>query len=651
MEGKFQLCYLQGIASEYQDYFGNTQIVPQSVRDTLLLACGHRLDDAYCEAQNSELDAVPWTGLAPGFQITPQQNASIDVFASSGEQQNVSIRVETANGECLIDTLISPLQHREIGDYLLHNVRYSKHAVSLGTLPVGYYTAYLSRGNEQAKVTLVCYPSAAYNPNQNEKLWGVSLQLYSVNSDTNFGTGDFNDLMVLISLSAQRGADFVLLNPLHKLFRTNPESASPYSPSDRFQLNPLYISPKLCADFTDELTLVGNRDAFINYSAVSECKYAIFERMFARFTEHDINQNTERATVFNQFCEQHQDWQLDTFEYYLQWLAHTQLANCQSYSRELGMKIGLVTDLAVGCNGAGEEFARYNEIYSQQASIGAPPDPWAIDGQNWGMPVIDPLKLKASGYAHFIALIRANMQHCGALRIDHIMGLLRLWWCVSIENKAHGCYMYYPFKELWAILLTESVLNQCAVIGEDLGVVPTQIVEAMTQGSVLGNDIFYFEKHHNGHYKLPQSLREPCLLMLANHDVAPFKQWWLGGDINLKASLGLYSCEQVVAHDLAQREADKSALLSWLENVHKRDFGELEPIELYKQIMLSLATAPAQLVCLQLDDLSGEEQPINIPGTDTEYSNWRRRLSLPLADIFSDDGFFCQLTNGRNNAK
>lgn len=648
MEGKFQLCYLQGVAAEYQDYFGNTQIVPQAVRDALLLACGHQLDDDYCTNANNALDALPWTGLAPEFQITAQQGASLAVFSSPNVMHSTVLCLFNDADECVLELTFQPEHYPEVGDYVYQGVRYTKHNVPLGELAVGYYQAKLMRSGEQASVALVCYPKSAYNPTQSEKLWGVSLQLYSVTSETNLGVGDFYDLKELIALSAGRGADFVLLNPLHKLFSDNPESASPYSPSDRFQLNPLYISPLLCPDFSGDLPAQLPLDEYINYSAVSEHKYALFSAMFTQFKAHHAN--SERGHAFSQFCEQYHYLQLDEFSFYLQWLAHEQLSMCQKYAHELGMKIGLVTDLAVGCSGDGEEFARYSAIYSQHASIGAPPDPWAIDGQNWGMPVIDPLKLKATGFSHFIALIRANMQHCGALRIDHIMGLLRLWWCVTVEGKQHGCYMYFPFKELWAILLTESVLNQCAVIGEDLGVVPAEIIDAMRQGNVLGNDIFYFEKHYNGDYKLPHQLREQCLLMLANHDVAPFCQWWNGGDIRLKEQLGLYSSAPVKAADTAQREADKSALLQWLGAIHHNDFSALQAIDLYKQIMLTLASAPAQLVCLQLDDLSGEQKPINIPGTDTEYTNWRRRLSQPLTEIFSDDGFFCQLTNGRNNA-
>ena len=648
MDEKSKLCYLQGIGLNYYDFTGKYQVVDQEIRDQLLLACGHQLAKHAIAKSNETLDALPWLNVLPNIQTTVENDAKIKVRIADN-LLNQTIRWQlldehnqlVATDQCIGEILA------ESGHYFYQGMRYSERLIELGKLSPGYYQFLIHFSEQTIASQVVCSPTSCFNNISDDKLWGVSVQLYSIKSSDNFGIGDFNDLRELISLSAQQGADYILLNPLHKLFQQTPERASPYSPSDRTQLNPLYISPNLSEDFLADNFNLETSESYIDYQAVSSEKYAIFTEMFAVFSTKHLSKDTVRAKAFAVFKDQHKLWKLTNFDYYLQWQAWLQLEQCQQYCLQLKMKVGLMLDLAVGCAPDGEEYQRNQQLFSKNASIGAPPDPIALQGQNWGLPAPDPVKLKNNNFQFFIDLLRANMQACGALRIDHVMGLMRLWWCVQYKEQQHGCYVYYPFEELLAILALESHRNNCLVIGEDLGVVPPEVIANMTKKQLYGNDIFYFEKNASGQFKAIDEFRQQAILMIANHDVPPFYAWWQADDIHTKHEFNLLNSNEEVSQALTDREQDKALLLQWLGWANSPQPSE----KVYHAVAGKLANSPSTLFCLQVEDLEGVNTPVNIPGTDAEYPNWCRSLSQPLTKIFDQSALFASINQGRRNAK
>jgi len=668
MQAKQKLCYLQGVGLEYIDYCGKQVTVEQEVRDQLLLACGHDLSDESLAKTNEELDAFPWFQLVADVQATLESNAQAKLrFSSSSLLETFYWKIFNEDGELMLQGECEPNTLKEVGDYYYDNLRFSERCLPLSTLSLGYYRLEVEQGDKSAHGRIICAPKQCFNNISGRKLWGVSVQLYSIKSSGNYIIGDFSDLKELIELSANQGADYILLNPLHKLFPQCPERASPYSPSDRTQLNPLYLCCELSEDFCHQKqrnTIEASKlvkSGYINYRAVSREKTIAFKQLFSSFESNELKINSIRAQSFLMFKNIHQHWQLSDYELYLQWQCSLQLEQCQNLCKKLSMKIGLMLDLAVGCAPDGEEYQRNKALYADNTSVGAPPDLVAANGQNWGLPAIDPIKLKADNYNYFIELVQQNMKNCGGLRIDHVMGLMRLWWCVQYKDKPHGCYVYYPLKEMLAILALESQRNQCLIVGEDLGVVPAEMHQIMAQADIFANDIFYFEKHDNGQFKSLADFRDRAMLMVANHDVAPFSAWWQGKDIELKFEFGLYDSETQLSAEMALREQDKQALLVWLGGKYRlTQYGSQQTTysisnvvttKVYLALVSELALSPAQLLCLQVDDLEGNDIPVNIPGTDVEYPNWRRRLSQSLNETFKQNDLFEAINQGRKYAE
>lgn len=383
---------------------------------------------------------------------------------------------------------------------------------------------------------MIVAPKRCYEPQallNKQKLWGACVQLYTLRSEKNWGIGDFGDLKAMLVDVAKRGGSFIGLNPIHALYPANPESASPYSPSSRRWLNVIYIDVNAVEDFhlseeaqarwqlpTTQQTLQQARDAdWVDYSTVTALKMtalrmawkgfaqrddeqmaafrqfvadqgdslfwqAAFDALHAQQVKEDemrwgwpawpeMYQNVDSPEV-RQFCEEHRD-DVD-FYLWLQWLAYSQFAACWEISRGYEMPIGLYRDLAVGVAEGGAETWCDRELYCLKASVGAPPDILGPLGQNWGLPPMDPHIITARAYEPFIELLRANMQNCGALRIDHVMSMLRLWWIPYGETADQGAYVHYPVDDLLSILALESKRHRCMVIGEDLGTVPVEIV-------------------------------------------------------------------------------------------------------------------------------------------------------------------------------
>ncbi|MGF1739974.1 4-alpha-glucanotransferase [Vibrio profundum] len=537
------------------------------------------------------------------------------------------------------------------------------------------------------------------------KSWGTSVQLYGLKSHHNWGVGDFGDLKLLVESIAAQGGDFVGLNPIHSLYPAQPEAASPYSPSSRRWLNIIYLDVPAVPEFSvcakaqekvSELSFQQNlkvlRDKeWIDYSKVTEAKLEVLALLYQEFCSRDLGEQTDRAQSFEDFIEMggesllqqaafdalHADliakdssiwgWpvfpeQYRTFSHravqtyiaehkeqvrfymYLQWNAECQLQEAQQLALEKGMMIGLYRDLAVGVSEGGvDAWASEGEL-SLDLSIGAPPDVLGPQGQNWGLPPLNPTVLKQQGYRPFIDMLRANMRHCGALRIDHVLGLLRLWLIPKGDSACDGVYLSYPVEALLGLLALESHRHQCAVIGEDLGTVPDEIVGLLQEAGVHSYKVFFFESADDGGFYSPAHYPVQSMATLCTHDMPTLKGFWHCEDLKMGKELGLYLDETQLQALYDDRLKSKQQIINSMDGhgmlppglTRDARFLEMDRA-LSHNMQCHLAAGSSSLLSLQLEDWLEMDLPVNIPGTVDEYPNWRRKLNTCIEDMMKRD--------------
>jgi 4-alpha-glucanotransferase len=567
---------------------------------------------------------------------------------------------------------------------------------------LGYHRFHLDLGDEPARpadMTIIvvpqrCYAVGATGPRQ----WALVLQLYGLRSRRDWGIGDFTGLAALGKLGAGLGADAIGLNPLHSLFPESPGKASPYSPSDRRFLSVWYIDVEAVAEFAEceearrkvadeafQARLAELRAApLVDHEGVAAAKLPILELLYRSFRERHLDaEDSERAADFRAFQESggqslerfctfqalaerfgpgpFHEWPAgyrnpasaevaafatehrERIEYflYLQWVAHRQLAQASTAAREAGMGIGLYHDLAVGTDACGAEAWAYQDLLAHGATIGAPPDDWNLKGQNWGMPPYNPIALREAAFRPFIEVLRANMAHGGALRVDHVMALERLFWIPAGASPADGAYVSYPVDELIGILALESQRQKCLVIGEDLGTVPEGFRERMRRSAMLSYRLLYFAQDEQGRFLPPRRYPAAAAVAANTHDIATLAGYWSGRDLDLRASLDLFPSEEMKTQAYERRTRDRAALLSALrrEGLLSADYDptgtELTPV-LVRAIILFLARTPSRLLLVDLADVLGELEQVNVPGTVDEHPNWRRRLPVELEALERD---------------
>nr|WP_159464865.1 4-alpha-glucanotransferase [Scandinavium goeteborgense] len=578
-------------------------------------------------------------------------------------------------------------------------------ALNLPTrLPEGYHTLTLTQSEHRWHCRVIVAPERCYEPQalkQGKKLWGSCVQLYTLRSERNWGIGDFGDLKVMLPEIARRGGSFIGLNPIHALYPANPESASPYSPSSRRWLNVIYIDVNAVDDFRDskeaqawwtlpttQQALQSARNAeWVDYSTVTALKITALRMAWKCFSVRSDDQMAAfRQFALNEgeslywqaafdalhayqvkedelrwgwpawpdayqdidspevkaFCTQYAD-EVDFF-LWLQWLAYCQFAACWNECQAHGMPIGLYRDLAVGVAEGGSETWCDRELYCLKASVGAPPDILGPLGQNWGLPPMDPHIIAARAYEPFIDLLRANMQNCGALRIDHVMSVLRLWWIPYGETADHGAYVHYPVDDLLSILALESKRHQCMVIGEDLGTVPVEIVGKLRKSGVYSYKVLYFESDHEKTYRSPKAYPEQSMAVATTHDLPTLRGYWESGDLTLGKTLGLYPDEVILRGLYQDRELAKQGLLDALHKYgclpkragHKASLMNMTTT-LNRGMQRYIADSNSALLGLQPEDWLDMAGPVNIPGTSYQYKNWRRKLSTTLEAMFADE--------------
>ena len=383
-------------------------------------------------------------------------------------------------------------------------------------------------------------------------------------------------------------------------------------------------------------------------------QHALFEALQQQF--HDADHGVHgfaawpqayrdpRAAAVVRYAESHGE-RVEFYEY-LQWQSDLQLAHVGARAAEIGMEAGLYADIAISIDGAGAEAWSHQDCYVLDATLGAPPDEINLRGQNWGLPPLHPERLRAAAYAPFIATLRASMRHAGAVRIDHILGLARQFWIPRGAEAAAGAYVRFPFDDLLGILALESHRNRCMVIGEDLGTVPDEVRSSLAASGVLSYRLLYFERNAAGDYRAPAEYPADALVAATTHDLPTLAGYWEGRDLELRQTLNLYPNEAVRDAQAAARAQDRSRLERALESEglhlavgsNALAAGKFTS-EAARAVQLYLARSPARLLAVPIEDVFGELDQPNLPGTTEEHPNWKRKLSLELERMPADPRF------------
>ncbi|MFA9441196.1 malto-oligosyltrehalose synthase [Uliginosibacterium sp. sgz301328] len=560
-----------------------------------------------------------------------------------------------------------------------------------------------------ATMSVIVCPETCYEPPvlaRGGRIWGPVVQIYALRSARNWGVGDYSDLRRVLEMSAVAGAHFVGVSPLHALFPHEPQRASPYSPSTRNWLNTLYLDVEYIADFAEceeararvasaefQSRLAALRELeLIDYAGVGALKREITRKLYQHFRRAHLEAGTRRAQQFRVFqrthgkslrmhalCEALQeyfhdqdpsiwgwtvwphDWRdceseqvhqwaraneerVEYFEY-MQWQAELQLAAIAQRAESVGMVVGLYRDLAVGVNEGGSDTWMRPSLYAKQVSVGAPPEEFNLTGQEWGLPPQIPHRMREEGFITFIETLRANMRHAGALRLDHVMGLLRLYWVPPKVGATQGAYMMYPFDDLVGILALESWRNKCLIIGEDLGTVPEEIRYGMSSQHMLSYRPLYFQHAWDGSFVPPGQWPGQALVAVSTHDLPTLRGFWTGFDLELRHALNLFPTEKLRGDQIASRAHDRVQLLLALQREGLLPEGvPADPQQvpdmderLSRAVHAYIARTPARLMGVQLEDIFGQIEQVNVPSTTEErHPNWQRKISVALDDFAAD---------------
>jgi len=533
--------------------------------------------------------------------------------------------------------------------------------------------------------------------------WGVAAQLYGLRSDRDWGIGGFGALSAFCAGAAGEGASFVGLSPLHALFPAEPRHISPYSPSSRTFLNVLFIDVPGVPGFDDdaEARAMADDPAFrrrldearacdlVDHEAVAGLKLPVLRRLHAAFRAREPGaRETDPGKDFRFFVAERGEplmrqalfdalharfyaedptlwswrrWpdgfrspdgegarrfaaenaQAVEFHAWLQWVADRQLAAAQATARARGMAIGLYADMAVAEHPDGGSAWALPDVVLSGASVGAPPDAISPQGQDWGLAPWSPVGLAEHAYAPFVETVRAAMRHAGAIRIDHVMSLTRLFLIPEGRPGTEGAYVRYPLEDMVRILALESRRNRCLVIGEDLGTVPEGFRPRMREAGVLSYRVLWFERSREDDFLPPAAYPAEALCTVTTHDLPTLRGWWEGRDLAWRAELDVYPDEEARLADGHRRYLDRFRLLDALEREGLLPEGidrsagvpGLDP-ELVAAIHRYLAASPGRLLAVAAEDLAGEAEQPNLPGTVDQHPNWRRRLNAPVAELF-----------------
>lgn len=538
-------------------------------------------------------------------------------------------------------------------------------------LPLGWHR--LLAGDREA--TVIVAPPALPDP---PAAWGWAVQLYALHSPGSWGIGDFADLREFATASAERlDADAVLVNPLHAITPTHPVEPSPYSPSSRRFLNPLYLRVEATRAYRDaDQATRSTVDALapselshmdtIDYDEVWRAKRAALELLAGDLSGVDVDTDPE-LRAFGVFCAlaEHygpswRDWPrrmhrpgsaavdaeasvVDSrvrFHVWLQRLCAQQLADAQRGARQAGMRLGVLTDLAVGIAPGGADSWALQEVLAGRVTIGAPPDAFNQRGQNWSLTPWHPRRLAEAGYRPFRDMLRAQLRDAGGLRIDHVAGLWRLWWIPEGAGPEHGTYVHYDAEALLAVLALEAHRAGAIVVGEDLGTVPDEVSEALREQRMLGCAVAWFQRAEPdasgaGPLLEPGAWPERAAATISTHDLPTAAGFLAGEHVRVRAELGQLDGD--VAQEWSRAEAERAELLDLLRAEGLLDSHDPGREEIVAALHGLLARTPCRLLLASPHDVLGETRQPNLPGTIDEYPNWRLPLLLDVRTLITDE--------------
>jgi 4-alpha-glucanotransferase len=668
-----ELAESYAVATHYTDWRGRPVDVPRDTITAVLAAMGVDVDDPAAALQRRHEER--WRRMLPPSLVVVQgERRRFWVHVDHGDPVEVAIALETGGRrERLpqVDHWVEPFEvdGRTVGEATFEVPE---------DLPLGYHTLHARSGDTEASAVLVVTPAWLGLPERmgEHRSWGFAAQLYSVRSQQSWGVGDLVDLADLAVWSgSELGADYVLVNPLHAAEPVAPMEPSPYLPTSRRFFNPLYLRVERVPEYVDlpgrerakvkrladtvhrelddadvidrDTSWTAKRKALQLVHAVPRTKgreldYQAFRvrhgqalRDFATWSalaqvhgtdyrSWPVELRDPRSPAVATFGEADPD--AVDFEMWLQWLVDEQLQWAQGKAVDAGMSLGTMHDLAVGVHPGGADAWRLQHAYAIGIQVGAPPDPFNQIGQNWSQPPWRPDRLEELGYAPLRDLFAAVLRHAGGVRVDHIIGLFRLWWIPEGRPPSEGTYVRYDHEAMVGVLALEAQRAGAVVVGEDLGVVEPSAREYLGSRGILGTSILWFERDEEGRPRAAEQWREYSLASVTTHDLPPTAGYLAGEHVKLRDRLGLLI--RAMAEEAAADEAERE---SWLAELRERGLleegGGVE--EVVRALHRYLALTPARLLSVALTDAVGDRRTQNQPGTTDEYPNWRVPLSGP----------------------
>lgn len=663
-----------GIATEFWDWKGRLTEVSDETVIAILAAL--EVDASTPEAARAalvELDDRTWRRTLPPCVVTEQGvGAHVNVHLPAGEAIEVSLRLE--------DGSTRPAWQSEnwTPDREVDGEWRGEATFWLGDdLPLGYHRIVARTGDQSAESLLIVTPTFVGLPDamRGRRVWGYGTQLYSVRSQRSWGVGDLCDLADLAVWSAtQQFAGYVLINPLHASQPTPPLEPSPYLPSTRRYINPIYIRPDAIPEFADlkrderravrairkRLRKAIDGEAQIMRNEVSQAKIDALKVVYSagltparQMAFNDFVRREGRALRdFATWCvltlsygRRWRDWPIELqrptspevaefyrdnaelirFYMWLQWIAENQVSRAQATAKDVGMPIGIIQDLAVGVDRHGADTWMLHDVFATGATVGAPPDPFNQTGQDWGQPPWRPDRLADLGYAPFRAVVSAALRHAGGVRVDHILGLFRLWWVPEGRSAKDGSYVRYDHDALVGILALEAHRAQALVIGEDLGTVEPWVRDYLSRRGILGTSVLWFESDWAGQPLDAEFWRGYSMASVTTHDFPPTAGYLAGDHVRLRHRLGLLT--ESLDEELEHSTREQSTWVAKLREVGALAPDEDDPTKIMIAMHRYLTRTPSKVLNVALTDAVGDRLTQNQPGTIDEYPNWRVPLS------------------------
>lgn len=608
--------------------------------------------------QSIEPVVVAWDGAALSLNLRlPSQLAEATVHYRVALESG-----ESVEGDCRDDPRRKSTPRCVEGVALV-----ARRVVLAQSLPFGYHRLYLRIGGLEAESHLFSAPSRSFRFSQsNGKGWGLFCPLYALTSDGSWGAGDFTDLQALADFTSSLGGSLVGTLPLLAAFLEEPYNPSPYAPVSRLFWNEFFLDieriPELrhcpaarsiiSTRFVTELNRL-RAQPLVDYRQSMALKRSVLEALAGWL----LSQTSERRACFERFVASHpmaQDYaafrakvererkpwyhwseanrggtlrsedfdeSVKQYHLYVQWQAHEQLGALADKARAGGAALYL--DFPLGVNRDGFDVWRERANFALEADGGAPPDGLFIKGQNWGFPPLHPEAIRRQGYRYYIQCLRHHLRYAGLLRLDHVMGLHRLYWIPRGFAACEGVYVHHRPEEFYAIVSLESHRQRTQIVGENLGTVPPYVNAAMDRHRMLGLYVGQFgvgADPQNAISAIPRS----AVASLNTHDTATFAGFWAGDDIRERVALGLLT-EAQAAPERAYRGAQKEALIRYLRSQGRLPDGESDALAVLKGWLCHLSASGAELALVNLEDLWLEALPQNVPGTWEERPNWRRK--------------------------